>query len=91
LISLKLTKEEKSELTLLLKEFRDVFAWDYSEMSRLDLGLVMHTLNVDPEAKPASVFHTKIEEQIVKEGQSYWQLASLSPSSTRDGCSISCW
>ena len=35
-ISLKLLEEEKSELIPLLKEFRDVFAWDYSEMHRLD-------------------------------------------------------
>ena len=35
----------------MLKEFKDVFAWDYSEMPKLDLGLVVHTLNVDPEAK----------------------------------------
>ena len=35
-------------------------------MPRLDLGLVVHTFNVDPDAKPvaqpAKVFHTKIEE-----------------------------
>ena len=57
----------------MLKEFKDVFTWDYSEMPGLDPGLVVHTLNVDPEAKPmaqlAKVFHTKIEEQIVKEMQ----------------------
>ena len=57
-------------MILLLKEFRDVFAWDYSEMIGLDLGLVVHTLNLDPEARPvaqlARVIHTKIEEQIVK-------------------------
>ena len=50
----------------MLKEFKDVFAWDYSEMSRLDPGLVVHTLNLDPKAKlvaqPARVFHTEIEE-----------------------------
>ena len=51
-ISASLTEKEKSELILLLKEFKDVFAWDYSEMPSLDPGLVAHTLNVDPEAKP---------------------------------------
>ena len=65
-INASLTEKEKSELILLLKEFKDVFAWDYSEMSGLDLGLVAHTLNVDPEAKPvaqpARIFHTEIEE-----------------------------
>ena len=65
LISSKLSEKEKSELILLLKEFKDVFAWDYNEMPELDLGLVVHTLNVDLEAKPvaqpARVFHTEIE------------------------------
>ena len=43
-----MTEKEKSELVLLLKEFKDVFAWDYSEMPRLDPRLITHTLNVDP-------------------------------------------
>ena len=47
-ISASLTEKEKSELVLLLKEFKDVFAWDYSEMPRLDPRLITHTLNVDP-------------------------------------------
>ena len=58
---------------LLLKEFKDVFAWDYSEMPGLNPGLVVHTLNVDLKAKPMSqparIFHTEIEGQIVKEVQ----------------------
>ena len=72
-ISASLTEKEKSELILLLKEFKDVFAWDYSEMPGLDPGLVAHTLNVDPKAKPVAppvrIFHTEIEGQIVKEVQ----------------------
>ena len=42
-------------------------------MPGLDLGLVVHMLNVDPEAKSAAqlarVFHIEIEEKIVKEVQ----------------------
>ena len=64
-ISASLTENEKSELVLLLKEFKDVFAWDYSEMPGLDPGLIAHTLNMDPQAKlvakPAKIFHTEIE------------------------------
>ena len=49
----------------------DVFAWTYDEMSGLDLGLVVHSLNVDPGVKPvielARVFHTDIEAQITQE------------------------
>ena len=55
----------------MLKEFKDVFAWNYNEMPGLNLGLVAHTLNMDPEAKPvaqpARIFHTEIEGQIVRE------------------------
>lgn len=53
-------------MILLLKEFRDVFAWDYNEMPRLDLRLVEHKLNVDPKVKlvaqPTRVFHIEIEK-----------------------------
>ena len=70
-ISISRTEKEKLELILLLRKFKDIFAWDYSEMPGLDPGLVAHTLNVDPEAKPvaqpAKIFHTKIEGQLVKE------------------------
>ena len=51
LVSVSLTEKDKSELMLLLKEFKDVFAWDYSEMPGLNPRLVTHTLNVDLEAK----------------------------------------
>ena len=72
-ISASLMETEKSELILLLKGFKDVFAWDYNEIPGLDPGFVAHTLNVDPEAKPvaqpARIFHTEIEGQIVKEVQ----------------------
>ena len=65
-ISSKLSEEEKAKLIMLLIEFRDVFAWDYSKMLGLDPGLVVHTLNMDPKAKPmaqpARVFHTEIEK-----------------------------
>ena len=70
-INASLIKKEKSELILPLKEFKDIFAWDYNEMSGLDLGLVTHTLKVDPEVKPMAqpvrIFYTKIEGQIVRE------------------------
>ena len=83
LISSKLLKEEKSELILLLKEFKDVFTWDYSKMPRLDFGLVMHMLNVDLEAKlvaqPAKVFHTEIEEQIANEVQKLLAAGFIKP------------
>ena len=82
-ISSKLSGEEKLELKLLLKEFKDVFPCDYSEILRLDPGLVVHTLNVDLKAKPvtqpARVFHTEIEEQIVKEVQNLLAAGFIKP------------
>ena len=67
----------------MLKEFKDVFAWDYNEMPGLDAGLVAHTLNVDPEAKPvahpARIFHTEIEGQIVKEVQKLLAAGFIKP------------
>ena len=72
-ISMSANLTEKEKLELVLKEFKDVFAWDYSEMPGLDPGLIAHMLNVDPQAKPvaqpARIFHTEIEGQIVKEVQ----------------------
>ena len=72
-ISSRLSEKQELQLILLLKKFKDVFTWDYSEMPGLDLGLVVHMLNVDPKAKPVAqptkIFHTEIEEQIVKEVQ----------------------
>ena len=82
-ISASLTEKEKLELILLLREFKDIFAWDYSEMPGLDPGLVAHTLNVDPEAKPmaqsAKIFHTEIERQIVKEVQKLLAAGFIKP------------
>lgn len=53
-------------MILLLKEFREIFSWEYNEMPRLDPGLVVYMLNVEPGAKPvaqpARVFHTEVEE-----------------------------
>ena len=70
-ISSQLTAQEKEQLVALLKRYMDVFAWTYNKMPGLDLGLVVHSLNVDPGIKPvfqpAKVFHTEVEAQITQE------------------------
>ena len=70
-ISSQLTTKEKEQLVALLRRYVDVFAWTYDEMPGLDLGLVVHSLNVDPGVKlvvqPTRVFHTDIEAQITPE------------------------
>ena len=82
-ISASLTEKEKSELVMVLKEFKDVFAWDYNEMPGLNLGLIAHMLNVDPQAKPvaqpARIFRTEIEGQIVKEVQKLLAAGFIKP------------
>ena len=58
-------------MVTLFKEYIDVFAWTYDEIPGLDLGLVVHALNVDsgvkPVIQPTRVFHTDVETQITQE------------------------
>ena len=49
----------------------DVFTWTYNEMLGLDLGLVVHSFNMDPRVKPvvqpARIFHIEVKAQITQE------------------------
>ena len=55
----------------LLKEYQDVFTWQYDEMSGIDPELVAHSLNVEPGTRPMvqpiRTFHPKVEAQITQE------------------------
>jgi len=48
-IGTSMKKEVKEELCVLLKEFRDVFAWSYNDMPGLDTDIVQHKLPLKPE------------------------------------------
>ena len=48
-ISAKLNSECKQQLTDLLKEYKDCFAWDYTEMPGLDRSIVEHRLPIKSE------------------------------------------
>jgi hypothetical protein len=39
-------------LVELLKEYQNVFAWQYDEMLGIDPELVAHSLNVEPGTRP---------------------------------------
>ena len=56
-ISAKLDSECKQQLTDLLKEYKDCFAWDYTEMSGLDGSIIEHRLPIKcgfrPHQQPA--------------------------------------
>ena len=47
-----LTDEQSKELTQLLSEYIDVFAWSYEDMPRLDPFIVIHQLPTWEEFKP---------------------------------------
>ena len=51
-ISSQLLTQEREQLVELLKRYMYVFAWTYDEMPSLDLGLVVHPLNLNPGNKP---------------------------------------
>ena len=82
-ISSQLTTKEKEQLVALLRRYVDVFAWTYDEMPGLDLGLVVHSLNVDSGVKlvvqPTRVFHTDIEAQITPEVKKLLEARFIKP------------
>jgi hypothetical protein len=51
-ISANLDSGFRKELIKLLKEYKDCFAWDYSEMPGLDRSIVEHRLPIKPGFKP---------------------------------------
>jgi hypothetical protein len=51
-ISANLDSSFRKELIKLLKEYKDCFAWDYSEMPGLDHSSVKHRLPIKPGFKP---------------------------------------
>ena len=69
-ISASLLVEERAHLVELLKEYQDVFAWQYDEMPGIDPKLVAHSLNVEPDIKPVlqpmRTFHPEVEAQITQ-------------------------
>jgi hypothetical protein len=52
LIGDSLSKEHRSRLLTLLKEYQDVFAWTPYEAPGVNSEFVCHKLNVSPEYKP---------------------------------------
>ena len=70
-ISASLLVEEIMYLIELLKEYQDVFAWQYDEMPRINPKLVAHSLNVEPSTRPVvqpmRTFHLEVEAQITQE------------------------
>ena len=51
-IGVNVPKDMKSKLIALLKEFREIFAWSYQDMPRLDIKIVMHRIPIKPKCPP---------------------------------------
>uniref|UniRef100_A0A2N9J8Z5 RNA-directed DNA polymerase n=1 Tax=Fagus sylvatica TaxID=28930 RepID=A0A2N9J8Z5_FAGSY len=70
-ISASLSVEERMHLVELLKEYQNVFAWQYDEMPGIDSKLVAHSLNVESGTRPVvqsmRTFHPEVEAQITQE------------------------
>jgi len=43
---------EKEELIVFVREYIDVFTWNYEDMPGLDPQVAMHRLNIKPDTKP---------------------------------------
>ena len=67
----------------MLKEFHDVFAWQYEEMPGLDPKMVSHALNIElgakPVVQPRRIFHPNVEAQIVQEVKKFLAVGFIKP------------
>ena len=70
-----LSSEKQEELTKLLKEFQEVFAWSYEDMPRIDPDIEQHRIPTLLEVKPVKQklrrmkpeWMLKIKEEVVKQ------------------------
>jgi len=47
-----LLPSEKEDQIQLIREYIDVFAWNFLDMHGLDPRIAMHHLNINPDTKP---------------------------------------
>jgi hypothetical protein len=71
-ISANLDSRFRKELIKLLKEYRDCFAWDYSEMSGLDRSIVEHRLLIKSgfrpyKQPPRKIYKDEVLADVIKE------------------------
>jgi len=61
---------KKEDLISLVREYRDVFTWNYEDMSGLNPQVAMHCLNINPDAKPIKQQQRRFRPEIMKVIQS---------------------
>ena len=64
-IGVNFPKDMKPELTALLKEFKEIFAWSYQDMLGLDTEIVMHRILVKPECPPVRQALRRMKFEII--------------------------
>ena len=47
-----LTTDQKSELCSLMKEFADVFSWEYSDLKTYDIAIIQHRIPLEKDTIP---------------------------------------
>ena len=70
-ISESLSSSERENLIQIIREYIDVFAWNYEDMLGVDPQIAIHHLNIKPDTKPVKQqrrrFHPEIMEAIESE------------------------
>ena len=51
-IGTSMTAPIREELTALLRDYQDIFAWSYQDMPSLSSDIVQHRLPLNPECRP---------------------------------------
>ena len=65
-ISTLLQPEFRMELVSLLREFQDVFAWDYLDMKGLDPQFYQHRIHLKPDAIPSRQQRYRMKLHVTK-------------------------
>ncbi|KAG9458311.1 hypothetical protein H6P81_002819 [Aristolochia fimbriata] len=66
-LSASLTAEEEAEYIALLCEYRDIFAWSYTEMPSLDPRVAVHKLAVHSSVRPVKQSQRRFRPELVPE------------------------
>ncbi|XP_070050502.1 uncharacterized protein [Nicotiana tomentosiformis] len=74
-VSIHLSPSEKEENTCFLKEYEDIFAWSYDDMTGLSTSIVAHKLPINPMCPPVKQklkkfkqdMSLKIKEEVTKQ------------------------
>ncbi|XP_070004351.1 uncharacterized protein [Nicotiana sylvestris] len=86
-ISAHLSPSEKKEYTEFLKEYEDIFAWSYDDMTGLSTSIVAHKLPTDPTCPPVKQklrkfkpdMSLKIKEEIWMDEEDAEKMAFIMP------------